>query len=75
MKDKNLIIKVDDEFLGKVDFIEKINGYKNRSDAVRKLVEKEWRKDCVAFPNCQDCRYYKKSDEQTLTKFFEEKDR
>ena len=45
MKDKNLIIKVDDEFLEKVDYIEMINGYKNKSDTVRKTIEKEYRKE------------------------------
>ena len=45
MKDKTLIIKVDDEFLEKVDYIEKINGYKNKSDTVRKTIEKEYRKE------------------------------
>ena len=45
MKDKNMIIKCDDEFLEKVDFIERINGYKNKSDTVRKTIEKEYRKE------------------------------
>ena len=45
MKDKNLIIKVDDEFLEKVEYIERINGYKNKSDTVRKTIEKEYRKE------------------------------
>ena len=45
MKDKNMIIKVDDEFLEKVDYIERINGYKNKSDTVRKTIEKEYRKE------------------------------
>ena len=42
MKDKTMIVKVDDEFLDKVDYIQKINDYKNRSDTVRKVVEKEY---------------------------------
>ena len=45
MKDKNLIIKVDDEFLEKVDQIERINGYKNKSETVMKTIEKEYRKE------------------------------
>jgi len=53
MKDKNLIIKVDDEFLEKVDYIEHINGYKNKSDTVRKTIEKEWRKE----HGCISCTY------------------
>ena len=45
MKDKELKIKVDDEFIDKVDYLQRINDYKNRSDTVRKVVEKEWRKE------------------------------
>ena len=45
MKDKNMIIKVDDEFLEKVGYIERINGYKNKSDTVRKTIEKEYQKE------------------------------
>ena len=45
MKDKELKIKVDDEFLEKVEYIERINGYKNKSDTVRKTIEKEYRKE------------------------------
>lgn len=45
MKDKVLIVKVDDEFTEKVDYLQRINDYKNRSDTVRKVVEKEWRKE------------------------------
>lgn len=55
MKDKNLIIKVDDEFLEKVDYIERINGYKNKSDTVRKTIEKEYRKE---FFTCGCCKCY-----------------
>ena len=40
-----MIVMVDDEFLEKVDYIEKINGYKNKSDTVRKTIEKEYRKE------------------------------
>ena len=47
MKDKNMIIKVDDKFLEKVDYIERINGYKNKSDTVRKTIEKEYRKETM----------------------------
>lgn len=45
MKDKVLIVKVDKEFTEKVDYIQRINGYKSRSDTVRKIVEKEYRKE------------------------------
>ena len=51
MKDKELKIKVDDEFLEKVEYIERINGYKNKSDTVRKTIEKEYRKEkeCISY--------------------------
>ena len=45
MKDKELKIKVDDEFIEKVDYLQRINDYKNRSDTVRKVVEKEYAKN------------------------------
>ena len=45
MKDKELKIKVDDQFIEKVDYLQRINDYKNRSDCVRKVVEKEYRKE------------------------------
>lgn len=45
MKDKQMIVLVDDEFLEKVDYIERINGYKNKSDTVRKTIEKEYWKE------------------------------
>ena len=45
MKDKELKIKVDEQFIEKVDYLQRINDYKNRSDTVRKVVEKEYRKE------------------------------
>lgn len=45
MKDKTLIVKVDENFIEKVDYLQKINDFKNRSDTVRKVVEKEYRKE------------------------------
>ena len=45
MKDKQMIVLVDDEFLEKVDYIQRINDYKNKSEAVRKTIEKEYRKE------------------------------
>ena len=49
MKDKELKVKVDDEFIEKVDYLQRINDYKNRSDTVRKVVEKEYRKEVPAY--------------------------
>ena len=53
MKDKELKIKVDENFIEKVDYLQRINDYKNRSDTVRKVVEKEWRKE----NGCIKCRF------------------
>lgn len=52
MKDSEIRIRTDKEFLEKVDYLQKINDYNNRSDCVRKVVEKEWRKEhgCISCP-------------------------
>jgi hypothetical protein len=55
MKDKVLIVKVDDEFTEKVDYLKRINDYKNRSDTVRKVVEKEYRKEQFPCGCCKCC--------------------
>ena len=47
MKDKELKIKVDDQFIEKVDYLQRINDFKNRSDAIRKIVEKEYVKETL----------------------------
>ena len=45
MKDKLLQIRVDDDFLSKLEYLQKINGYKTIAETVRKIVEKEFRKE------------------------------
>lgn len=45
MKDKLLQIRVDSDFLAKLEYLQKINGYKTVSETVRKIVEKEFRKE------------------------------
>lgn len=30
-----------------MDYLQLINGYKNRSDTIRRIVEKEWRKEAT----------------------------
>ena len=45
MKDKEIRIRANNAFLDKVDYLQRINDYKNRSDTVRKVVEKEYRKE------------------------------
>ena len=74
MKDKELKVKVDDEFIEKVDYLQRINDYKNRSDTVRKVVEKEYRREheisngfyTTYYPRgkeyCEDCRWLNTSE-------------
>ena len=47
MKDNIIRIRTDQEFDEKVDYLQKINGYKNKSDTIRKTIEKEYRKEFV----------------------------
>lgn len=45
MKDKEIKIRADEDFIEKVDYLQRINGYKNKSETVRKTIEKEYRKE------------------------------
>ena len=45
MRDKLLQIRVDEDFLSKLEYLRKINGFKNISETVRKIIEKEFRKE------------------------------
>ena len=45
MKDKLLQIRVDEGFLSKLEYLRKINGFKTVAETVRKLIEKEYRKE------------------------------
>ena len=45
MKDKLLQIRVDDEFLSKLEYLRKINGFKTIAETIRKIMEKEFRKE------------------------------
>ena len=45
MKDKLLQIRVDDDFLFKIEYLRKINGFRTIAETVRKIVEKEYRKE------------------------------
>ena len=55
MKDKEIRIRANNAFLDKVDYLQRINDYKNRSDTIRKTVEKEYIKE--VFP-CGCCKCY-----------------
>ena len=45
MKDKLVQIRVDEDFLLKLEYLRKINGFKTIAETVRKLIEKEFRKE------------------------------
>lgn len=45
MRNKLLQIRVDEDFLLKLEYLQKINGFKSISETVRKIVEKEYRKE------------------------------
>ena len=45
MKDKLLQIRVDKDFLSKLEYLRKVIGFKTIAETVRKIVEKEWRKE------------------------------
>ena len=45
LKDKMLRIRVDEDFLQKLEYLRKINGFKTIAETVRKLLEKEFRKE------------------------------
>lgn len=45
MKDRLLQIRVNEEFLSKLKYLQKINGWKTIAESVRRIVEKEWRKE------------------------------
>ena len=48
MKDRKLQIRVDEVFLQKLEYLRKINGFKTIAETVRRLVEKEFRKETEA---------------------------
>lgn len=45
MRDKLLQIRVDDEFLSKLDYLKKVYGFKNAAKCIREIIEKEFRKE------------------------------
>lgn len=44
-KTKLIHIRIDEEFEKKLKFLMRIHGFKSLSDTIRKLIEKEYRKD------------------------------
>lgn len=47
MKDKLLQIRVDESFLSKLEYLRKVYGYKTTAETVRKIIEKEFRKETM----------------------------
>lgn len=45
MKDKLLQIRVDKSFLSKLEYLKEINGFKTIAETIRKIIEKEFRKE------------------------------
>jgi len=45
MKDKRIYIRVSEEFLEKLEYLMRINGFKNLSETIRKIIEKEYRRE------------------------------
>ena len=43
--EKRIYIRVTDEFVKRVEYLKRINGYKTISETVRKIVDKEYRKE------------------------------
>lgn len=45
MKNKVLQIRIDENFQSKLEYLRKINGYRTISETIRKIIEKEFRKE------------------------------
>ena len=59
MKDKLLQIRVDEDFLSKLEYLKEINDCKNNSDAVRKTIEKEFREKKIRNKKESQCVWYR----------------
>ena len=53
MKDRRIYIRVSEEFLKKLEYLKQINGFKTLSETIRKIVEKEYRKEDYGRENNQ----------------------
>ena len=51
MKDRLLQIRVDSEFLSKLEYLRRIHGFRTIAETVRKLLEKEYRKEKMDDPD------------------------
>ena len=47
MRNKLLQIRADEEFLSKLEYLREIFGFKTKSETVRAIVDKEWKKETL----------------------------
>lgn len=45
MKDKIIALRVDEDIVRKMDYLQQLNGYKTRSETVRRVIDKEYRRE------------------------------
>ena len=45
MKNKQILIRVDEEFRRKLEFLRNLNGWRTISETIRKVIEKEYRRE------------------------------
>ncbi len=58
MKTKVLQIRIDEPFINQLEYLKKVNGYSSNSETVRKIIEKECRKESNVI-RCRECKYSK----------------
>ena len=45
MKTKIIALRVDEDIVKKMDYLQHLNGYKSRSETVRKVIDKEYNRE------------------------------
>jgi len=45
MKEKQIHVRADEKFLQKLEYLMRINGFKSLSDTIRRIIEKEYKKE------------------------------
>lgn len=65
MKDKLIQIRADAKFFSKLEYLRSINGFKSTSETIRKIVEKEWKKEyCIN--DCERCVLRQQCESSTI---------
>ena len=44
-KDHLIQMRIDEEFRSKLEYLKRINGYRTIAETIRRIIEKEWRKE------------------------------